>query len=124
MKSNRLQVAAAWVVCLCMIGFGVTAMAGKKTPPAKTELATLKLANLTQATKAPAVKKLTDALKKVKGVAKVTVDKKKGEVAVRYAPGSDLAAIKAAVAAGGFSVVEPKAAEPAPAADEGDDEEE
>ena len=105
MKANRMWLFPLAVVCLALVGIS-NAHAGKKK--AKTEAMTLKIANLTMETPAKEVKKLEKTVKKVKGVKRVAVSKKKGELTVRHTAVATVDAIKEAVAKAGFDVVEPK----------------
>ena len=106
MKSNRIWLFPLAIVCLGLFGIS-SAHAGKKK--AKTEAMTLKLANLTAETPAKEVKKLEKTVKKVKGVKRVAVSKKKGELTVKHTAAATADAIKEAVAQAGFEVVEPGA---------------
>ena len=104
MRSNRLWLVALTVVCCGTVGLA-QASAGKKK--AKTEAVTLRISNLTAETTPKLVKKLERTVKKVKGVTKISVSKKKGELTVRHTPEATADAIKGAVAKAGFEVVEP-----------------
>lgn len=126
MLANRLWISPLMVLCFAQVGIA-EANASKKKAKVKTEVVTLKLSNLTSETTKKDVKKLQTTLKKVKGVTKVAVLKKKGEVTVRHTKVATVVAIKTAVGKAGFTVVEPKAeGEPDedPYGDEGFDDEE
>jgi copper chaperone CopZ len=85
-----------------------SASVAEEAAPAKDPAVILKLADLTEATAASKVKKLEATVKKVRGVKSVLSNRKKGEIEIGYKPDTDLAAIRKAVSAAGFNVVDPK----------------
>lgn len=89
------------------VGAASSARGGDKAVK-KAQIETIKLANLTADTPAKEIKKLNKALKKVKGVKKVTVTKKKGELKVKLAAPASLEAVHAAITAAGFTVADQK----------------
>ena len=105
MLTYRSWLAPMLVACFAFVAAGANATKKKE----KGEVLNLKLSNLTNETPKKDVKKLETALKKIKGVTKVSVSKKKGELTVRYTKDATAEAIKAAVTETGFSVVEPNA---------------
>ena len=106
MDSNRLWLWPLAFACVAAVAIPSAQAGGKK---AKAETLTLNLSNLTTETPAKQIKALQKSVKKVKGVAKVTVDKKKGVLTVKHSKKAAPDAIKAAVGAAGFTVVVPAA---------------
>lgn len=99
------------------LGAPASAGAGDK-PVKKAQVETIKLTNLTAETPAKQIRKLSKTLKKVKGVKKVTVVKKKGEVKIKLAAPATVEAVRAAIASAGFTIAEPKKPIEAPESDE------
>ena len=91
---------------------GAPAEAAKAKAKVKSEATTLKISNLTTATKAKEIKKLEKAVRKIKGVTKVAISKKKGQMIVRAPAGTDRALFIKAVESAGFTMAEPKSDAP------------
>ena len=102
------------MVALFLVGGPDAAEARGKKAKAKPRLSTvtLKIQDLNPTTKAKDVARLRRAIKKVKGVVKITISKKAGVLTVRHKRAADPEAITAAVTRAGFAVV-PKGDGPA-----------
>jgi len=115
---------AASAAALFFIWTANAGAADKKAPKEKPVALTLKVTNLNAKTKPKEAKKLQAALKKVKGVASVKLDKKKGEVVIKHTSAATDEAIKDVIKKAGFTLADAAAPTPAPAeeADTGGDE--
>ncbi|MEZ4272143.1 MAG: heavy metal-associated domain-containing protein [Myxococcota bacterium] len=122
MLANRFRLFSLMVLSIALVGLGdaqagkkhATAKAdavtdaspGKKKAKAKPEVLTLKISNLTAETAPADVKKLEKAVKKVGGVVRSAVSKKKGEITVWHTKVATADAITTAVEGAGFTVVD------------------
>jgi copper chaperone CopZ len=111
MQEALMKAIGSWTLplalaCFAFNGVSEAHAAGSKKKT-KTEAMTLKIANLTKETPKAEVKKLEAEVKKIKGVKRVAVSKKKSEITVRHTKEATADAIKEAVAKAGFEVIEP-----------------
>ncbi len=99
---------AVWLLVICLVAPFTRLDAAEPPAATKDKLLLLKLSNLTAASPSADMKRLQQALLRTTGVTHVTLETKKGELRIAHKANAVIGAIRRAVTANGFVIVDPK----------------